>query len=122
MATNQENLIPLNERTKEEQRQIATMGGIASGKARQEKATMKKTLEMLLNEKNNKGKTYRELSTLGLIKGAINGNASNYRTIVEVLGELIDNNTETPSININIIDNSNLEKIMYDEEKNKNGN
>jgi flagellar biosynthesis chaperone FliJ len=115
VALNQENLIPLNERTKEEQREIATMGGIASGKARQEKATMKKTLEMLLNEKNNKGKTYRELTTLGLIKGAINGNASNYRTIVEVLGELIDNNTETPSISINIVDNSNLEKVMYED-------
>ena len=74
----QENLIPFTERTKEEQREIATMGGIASGKARQEKATMKKTLEMLLNEKNKKGKTYRELSTLGLIKGAVDGKAENY--------------------------------------------
>jgi len=104
-------------RTAEEQREIARMGGIASGKARQEKATMKKTLEMLLNEKNNKGKTYRELTTLGLIKGAINGNASNYRTIVEVLGELIDNNTETPSININIVNNEELEKVMYQDEE-----
>ena len=110
-------LVSLADSTTEEQREIARMGGIASGKARQEKATMKKTLEMLLNEKNNKGKTYRELTTLGLIKGAINGNASNYRTIVEVLGELIDNNTETPSININIVDNSNLEKVMYDTEE-----
>lgn len=111
----EDNLVSLADRTTEEQREIARMGGIASGKARQEKATMKKTLEMLLNEKNNKGKTYRELTTLGLIKGAINGNASNYRTIVEVLGELIDNNTETPSININIVDNSELEKVMYED-------
>ena len=106
-----------NNRTAEEQQTIATMGGIASGKARQEKATMRKTLEMLLNEKNNKGKTYRELTTLGLIKGAINGNASNYRTIVEVLGELIETQTETPSININIVDNSELEKVMYQDEE-----
>jgi len=103
-------------RTTEELSEITRKGGINSGKARREKATMKKTLEMLLNEKNNKGKTYRELTTLGLIKGAINGNASNYRTIVEVLGELIENNTETPSININIVDNSNLEKVMYEDE------
>lgn len=104
-------------RTPEEQREIARMGGIASGKARQEKATMKKTLEMLLNEKNNKGKTYRELTTLGLIKGAINGNASNYRTIVEMLGELIETQAETPSINIKIVDNSELEKVMYQDEE-----
>jgi hypothetical protein len=112
VANKNDNLIPqAHVLTLEEQ----SAGGIASGKARQEKATMKKTLEMLLNEKNNKGKTYRELTTLGLIKGAINGNASNYRTIVEVLGELIDNNTETPSISINIVDNSNLEKVMYED-------
>ncbi len=102
-------------RTPEEQRKIARMGGIASGKARQEKATMKRILEMMLNEKNNKGKTYRELTTLGLIKGAVNGNASNYRTIVEVLGELVETQAETPSININIVDNSELEKVMYED-------
>jgi len=66
----------------------AKKGGINSGKARREKATMKATLEMLLNETNKNGKTYRELATLGLLKGAINGNAGNYRTILETLGEL----------------------------------
>lgn len=84
----QENLIPFTERTEEEQREIARQGGIASGIARREKATMKATLEMLLDEKNKKGMTYRELATLGLIKGAINGNAQNFRTILETLGEL----------------------------------
>ena len=50
---------------------------------------MKETLEMLLDEKNKKsGKTYRELATLGLIQGAVKGNGNNYRTILEVLGEL----------------------------------
>lgn len=69
-------------------REDSVKGGIASGKARREKATMKKTLEMLLNETSKNGKTYRELATLGLLKGAINGNAQNYRTILETLGEL----------------------------------
>lgn len=32
-----ENLIPLNERTKEEQRKIQKKGGVASGKARRKK-------------------------------------------------------------------------------------
>lgn len=111
----EDNLVSLADRTTEEQREIARMGGIASGKARQEKATMKKTLEMLLNSKNNKGKTYKELTTLGLIKGAVNGNATNYRTIVEMLGELVETQSETPSININIVDNSELEKVMYED-------
>ena len=116
MANNgQDNLIPLNQRTKEEQRAIATMGGIASGKARQEKATMKKTLEMLLGEKNKLGKTYRELATLGLIKGAIEGKADNYKTMVALLGELEDKENNTPSIEIKIVDNSNLERVMYED-------
>ena len=112
----QENLIPMSERSKDEVRELGQKGGIASGEARREKATMKKTLEMLLNEKNNKGKTYRELTTLGLIKGAVDGKAENYKTIVQLLGELQEQTNETPSLNINIVDNSNLEKALYEEE------
>ena len=113
MATGQENLIPFNERTEEEQRKIARQGGIASGKARQEKATMKKTLEMLLNETNNKGKTYRELSTLGLIKGAIDGKAENYKIIIQLLGELQEEQVMTPELKIEIVNNENLESVLY---------
>ena len=110
----QENLIPFNERTKEEQREIARQGGIASGKARQEKATFKKTLEMLLDEKNSKGKTYRELITLGQIKSAIDGKAENFKAILALMGEMEEQQAETPTVNINIVDNSNLEKVLYE--------
>ena len=89
-------------------------GGIASGKARQEKATMRKTLEMLLNEKNNKGKTYRELSTLGLIKGAVDGKAENYKIMLQLLGELVETQpNNTPELKIEIVNNEELEKEMY---------
>lgn len=84
-----DNLIPMNERTKEEQRKIATMGGIASGEARREKKAMREMLELCLSMTDDEtGKTYKELATLGLIKGAASGNAQNYRTILETLGEL----------------------------------
>lgn len=122
MAKGQENLIPLNERTKEEQREIARQGGIASGKIRQEKATMKKTLEMLLEEipkieGNEDNLTYKQLATIGLMKGAIEGKADNYKTMVQLLGELQEQESnETPVVNINIVDNSNLEKTLYEEE------
>lgn len=112
MANEQNLKVP----TSEEAREYGRRGGIASGEARREKATMKKTLEMLLNEKNNKGKTYRELTTLGLIKGAVDGKAENYKTIVQLLGELQEQTNETPSLNITITDNSNLEKALYEEE------
>lgn len=98
----------------------ARKGGIRSGEVRKEKATMRKTLEMLLNETIKKGKyegkTYRELTTLGLIKGAIDGKADNYKTIVQLLGEMQESSNETPSININVVDNSKLEKALYDED------
>lgn len=91
----QENLIPFNERTEEEQREIARQGGIRSGEVRREKATMKATLEKILDEKYKKtGKTYREMATLGLISGAVKGNAQNYKMIMEILGEMILSNSD----------------------------
>ena len=108
---NEQNLRPGEYKlTLEEQKK----GGIASGIARKEKATMRKTLEMLLESKNSKGITYKELSTLGLIKGAINGKAENYKTMVELLGELNPEVKITPEININVVDNEELEKAMYE--------
>lgn len=97
----QENLIPFNKRTEEEQRELARQGGIASGKVRKEKATMKATLEKMLDETyKDTGMTYRDMATLGLIKGAVKGNAQNYKTIMEVLGELIgqDENNKSNGI------------------------
>lgn len=82
----QENLIPMNERSEAEARELGRQGGIASGKARREKATMLATLEKCLEETNKKsGKTYRELATLGLIKGAVNGSGKNYEIIQNLM-------------------------------------
>jgi hypothetical protein len=90
-------------------------GGINSGESRKEKATMRKTLEMLLDEKNNKGKTYRELSTLGLIKGAVDGKAENYKIMLQLLGELVEvQPNNTPELKIEIVNNEELEKEMYE--------
>ena len=116
-VANEQNLRPGEYKlTLEEQKK----GGIASGQARREKATMRKTLEMLLDEKNSKGKTYKELATLGLLKGAINGNSSNYRTILETLGELTNElNVSTPTLKIEVVDNAKLDKVLYEENKPK---
>ena len=114
----QENLIPMSERSEDEVRALGKKGGIASGETRREKATMKKTLEMLLNTTNKKGTTYRELATLGLIKGAIDGKADNYKTIVALLGEMQETPNTTPNIEIKVVDHSSLEKVLYDEDSN----
>ena len=44
-----ENLIPVTERTKKEAREISRKGGIASGKARREKADLKKKVNEILS-------------------------------------------------------------------------
>ena len=54
-----ENLIPFNERTEEEQRAIAQMGGKASVEARRRKKAMRESLDILLGLKiKGKGKEF----------------------------------------------------------------
>ena len=50
---NEENLIPFNERTESEQRQIAQKGGIASGAARRRKRSMKEAADYYLSLPGN---------------------------------------------------------------------
>jgi hypothetical protein len=115
-----DNLIPMSERSKEEVREIARKGGINSGIARREKATMKRTLEKLLDEvpnieANKEGKTFREMATSGLILGACEGKAENYKVMLQLLGELQEQeNPATPKLEISIVNNEGLEKVMYD--------
>lgn len=61
---NEENLRPQNKRTKSEQREIAKMGGIASGKARRKKANLKKALNTILTAEAT-NKTAAVLESLG---------------------------------------------------------
>lgn len=126
---NEQNLVSLADRTTEEKREIGIKGGIASGKARREKKTMRETLEQMLDEvaniEGNKDKlTYRQLATLGLLKGAVQGNNANYKTILETIGEIQESqSTTTPTLNVNIIDNSKLEEQLYEENRhNENDN
>ena len=112
---NEQNLKPCEYKLSKEE---AKKGGIRSGEVRKEKATMKKTLIAMLEEIGDKenGLTYKQLATLGLLKGAILGNSANYKTILETIGELEGQIGETPSVQINIVDNSNLEKVLYDKD------
>lgn len=118
----EDNLIPFNKRTEEEQRQIAIMGGRASGKTRQLKKSFKLALMELLEEEvkdkkgNPSGKTYQDLVNIGLLKGAMKGNPYNYKAILETIGELETEKTEVsvPTIKLEVVDNSNLESVLYD--------
>lgn len=114
-----ENLIPLSERSPEDAYRIRSMGNKKGAETKRKRRLMREILEDKLDLiEVGEELSYQEKATLGLIKGAIEGKAENYKTILEVLGELgISNNNETPSVSINIIDNSKLEKALYDENR-----
>ncbi len=99
MARKEDNLIPqAHVLTVEE----ASRGGKASGEARRRKATMLQTLEQCLDATNEKeGKTYKELATLGLIKGAMLGYGKNYE-IIQQLMEKKERKDEEQNILISI--------------------
>lgn len=59
MLEGEKNLIPFNERTEDEQREIAKKGGVASGKARRKKRTMKEAAQLILKAPANS--KYKEL-------------------------------------------------------------
>ena len=116
---NNENLIPIQSTS--EAREKGRNGGIRSGEVRRRNADLKKTLEMLLmGEFKNTGKTYEELTALGLITNAIDkrkgGNPNAFKQIREVLKETETNN-KTRKVEIEVIDNTHLEKAMYEKKK-----
>lgn len=118
---NENNIVDysFNKLSTEKQRKIASMGGKKSGEVRREKATMKKVLMDMLEEIGDKENnlTYKQLATLGLIKGAVQGNAQNYKTILETTGE-VETSSGTPEVTIKVVDNTDFEKVMYDEKEN----
>jgi PBSX family phage terminase large subunit len=96
MANREDNLIPQSHiLTVDDQKK----GGLASAEARRKKATMLDVLSKTLDEipkngKNPNNLSYREMATLGLIKGAINGNGKNYELIANMMQEKEKKNDE----------------------------
>lgn len=120
----EDNLIPFNKMSQSERSEIARKGAIASNKVQKEKKTFKMALKELLEEEVMKdgkptGKTYQDLVNIGLVKGAMKGNAINYKTILETIGELEAEKTEVsvPTIKLEVVDNSNLESVLYEDKK-----
>ena len=79
---NAENLIPNSQRTPEELREMARKGGIASGKARAERKTLKEELLLLLSQGNT-----QEKISLSLIAQAMEGNTKAFEVIRDTVGE-----------------------------------
>lgn len=120
----------------EELSKIASKGGKNSQKVQKEKRTFKKAIEWLANSdiKLKGGNVYdtlkgmgidvdtlnpTQLATIGLWYGAVQGNATNYKTLMEGNNEIEEEGSVNPTFKVEIIDNSNLEKQLYEANKPK---
>lgn len=113
-----QNLIPQSERTKEEQREIARQGGIASGKARAEKRDLRKALEMLLEkeftDKNGNVATGAQAITAKLFEQAMKGNVKAFETLRDTVGQKPIEKVMLAEVDQNVIDE--VEKMVLEEE------
>ena len=85
----QDSLIPLSERTKEEQRRIQQMGGRASGKARRRIKDLKEAilaaLAMEIPNKSGVTMTGAEGIARAVLKKALNGDPKSVQQILDLL-------------------------------------
>ena len=95
---NEENLIPMSERSKEEVREIGRKGGINSGKARREKKLFKEAIEKQLGQS-------LDSMVLAMIKQAKKGNVQAITFLRDTIGEKPTDKIDadlTADVNINI--------------------
>ena len=105
------NLVPLNKRTKEEQRTIQQVGGTASGVSRRRKRSLKEATDLYLSlPVKDKRMLYKIISKgvdpedvdnqmaiiVGLAAAAANGDARAAKMILEFLGE--DSHSEEATV------------------------
>ena len=103
------NLIPMNKRSKEEQRELARKGGIASQQKQKEKKTMRGQLQMLLALQLKDPKTVKKLKEMGidttnidnrmalnvaLWTKALSGDVQAYNSLRDTIGEKPTDKTE----------------------------
>lgn len=128
------NLIPMNERTKDEQREMQKAGGIRSGEVRRKKRETRQTLNTMLESvpdlpqdtirglqsmgikgtgKNHDKYTTDILILASLLKKAMNGDVKACEFVYKLSGDLTEN------VNVNMVDHKKameeVEKYLYSE-------
>lgn len=98
---NDENLIPINQRTKSEQREIQKKGGLASGKKRRQQADLRRAFQTLLRSEVNNEQMKQLLIQLGydptnemalalvVLQKALNGDMKAFSQIQQILNQNI---------------------------------
>lgn len=104
-----DNLVPFQDFTAEKQRQIASMGGIASGEAKRRKKAIRETVQavaaMGVPEKAMKAlrqagiseddATYQTAIVLKMFHEAMSGNVAAFNAIVNASGEVVNKHEVT---------------------------
>ena len=106
MALNTQNLKPC--RTKEEARRRGKNGGIASGKARKERKTLREELLLLLQSGN-----VQESIVLAMIEKAKNGDTKAFEVIRDTIGEKPVDKVEVTTIDPAIVNE--VERMVNDD-------
>lgn len=105
-------------RTTEEQREIARMGGIASGRARAEKRDLRKALELLLeqNYTDKKGvmRTGAQAITEKLFSEVMKGNVRAFEVLRDTVGQKPVEKVMVADVDQSVIDE--VERIVFNED------
>ena len=112
---NPQNMRPLNTRTKEERKEIATRAGIASGEARRRKKTLREELLLLLED----GDTQKNIAVALVKEAQVGNNAGSvtkaFETIRDTIGEKPVDKIMVAEVDQSVIDE--VEAMMKDDEE-----
>lgn len=112
-----ENLISLADRTTEEQHEIATKGGIASGVARNKKKMLRECLEELLSkemkDKNGNTASGAEVLATKLFQQALQGNIKAFEVVRDTAGQKPAEKVVVSNIDPDVI--SEVERMVNNE-------
>lgn len=104
-----EDLIPFNQRTEDEQKRIATAGGIASGAARRRKRSLKEAADLYLSLPVSDRRRWNKIARhgidpedvdnqmamiVGLTEAATRGDAKAAKIIVDLIGDVAGEDDE----------------------------
>lgn len=110
---NEQNLVPMDQRTKEEARELGREGGRASGVARRRKRSLREAADLYLSlpvaDRKSWNKIAREgvdpedidnqmAMIIGLTQQAMKGDAKAAKVIVDLIGEAPNNGNGMPEI------------------------
>lgn len=135
---NEENLIPVNKRTKSEARETSKKGGIASGKSRREKANLRKAVELVLGSAVPSAKLQEQLKELDisptnqsaialkLVENALKGDVRSAELLAKIttteVKDNLDKKEQRERIKAAELENKKREKeIVAAEENDSNG-